>query len=588
MRTDTWPRLAGQLPRLRAARSPRRSPRCSPTASTCPRRCARRRTTRGRRCKKAYRPGMGQYLPDRLFWAREEADAPGEDAGASARLRCRQQPLTSIGAPRARALARGLYAVTPDDADTDDLVARVEAAIAGGATRDPVPQQDRRSARSPRAQAAALAARAGGARRALHRQRRRGAARRRRRRRRARRRGRRRDRRRARDRRPGPRCVGVSCYDDLARADAAVAAGADYVAFGSFFPSQRRSRRRARADARAARAPRRRSGVPVVAIGGITPAMRATLVAAGADAVAVISAVFARDVTTARARARRAASRARSDAPMPPIRFPSIAARTDCHEPQRRALRPRPAHHSRRRQLAGARVPLGRRHAALLRRAAQGAYVCDADGKRYIDYVGSWGPAILGHAHPAVVRAVQRRRRRTACRSARRPRSRSRWPRRCAGCCRRSRWCASCRRAPRRRCRRCGSRAASPGAQDRQVRRLLPRPRRQPAREGGLGRADASASRRSAGVPPGIADDTHRRCPTTTSPRVEARVRDATATTIAAVIVEPIVGNMNLVVPQRRASCRACARCATQHGAVLIFDEVMTGFRVHPRRRAGH
>src|SRR5437867_10262683 len=37
----------------------------------------------------------------------------------------------------------------------------------------------------------------------------------------------------------------------------------------------------------------------------------------------------------------------------------------------------------------------------------QGPYVWDADGKRYIDYVGSWGPAILGHAHPAVVRAVQ-------------------------------------------------------------------------------------------------------------------------------------------------------------------------------------
>src|SRR5215813_5718055 len=36
----------------------------------------------------------------------------------------------------------------------------------------------------------------------------------------------------------------------------------------------------------------------------------------------------------------------------------------------------------------------------------QGAYVWDADGKRYIDYVGSWGPAILGHAHPAVVKAV--------------------------------------------------------------------------------------------------------------------------------------------------------------------------------------
>src|SRR5438045_5413647 len=36
-----------------------------------------------------------------------------------------------------------------------------------------------------------------------------------------------------------------------------------------------------------------------------------------------------------------------------------------------------------------------------------GAYLWDADGTRYIDYVGSWGPAIVGHAHPAVVRAVQ-------------------------------------------------------------------------------------------------------------------------------------------------------------------------------------
>jgi hypothetical protein len=37
----------------------------------------------------------------------------------------------------------------------------------------------------------------------------------------------------------------------------------------------------------------------------------------------------------------------------------------------------------------------------------EGAHLWDADGKRYIDYVGSWGPAILGHAHPEVVRAVQ-------------------------------------------------------------------------------------------------------------------------------------------------------------------------------------
>ena len=38
---------------------------------------------------------------------------------------------------------------------------------------------------------------------------------------------------------------------------------------------------------------------------------------------------------------------------------------------------------------------------------AQGAYLYDVDGKRYVDYVGSWGPMILGHAHPAIIKAVQ-------------------------------------------------------------------------------------------------------------------------------------------------------------------------------------
>ncbi|MFC5511836.1 glutamate-1-semialdehyde 2,1-aminomutase [Massilia jejuensis] len=38
---------------------------------------------------------------------------------------------------------------------------------------------------------------------------------------------------------------------------------------------------------------------------------------------------------------------------------------------------------------------------------AEGPYFWDADGKRYIDYIGSWGPAIVGHAHPAVIKAVQ-------------------------------------------------------------------------------------------------------------------------------------------------------------------------------------
>jgi glutamate-1-semialdehyde 2,1-aminomutase len=38
---------------------------------------------------------------------------------------------------------------------------------------------------------------------------------------------------------------------------------------------------------------------------------------------------------------------------------------------------------------------------------AQGAYLWDANNQRYIDYIGSWGPMILGHGHPAVLEAVQ-------------------------------------------------------------------------------------------------------------------------------------------------------------------------------------
>ncbi len=58
-----------------------------------------------------------------------------------------------------------------------------------------------------------------------------------------------------------------------------------------------------------------------------------------------------------------------------------------------------------------------------------GPYVWDADGKRYIDYVGSWGPLILGHAHPAVVKAVQAAAPPMAFPSACRPRAKSPSPR---------------------------------------------------------------------------------------------------------------------------------------------------------------
>lgn len=84
--------------------------------------------------------------------------------------------------------------------------------------------------------------------------------------------------------------IGVSCYDDLARSRALVSEGADYIAFGSFFPSQvkpgaRRAHLSLLRDASAL-------GVPIVAIGGITAQNAATLAGEGAHAVAVISAVF--------------------------------------------------------------------------------------------------------------------------------------------------------------------------------------------------------------------------------------------------------------------------------------------------------
>jgi thiamine-phosphate pyrophosphorylase len=109
----------------------------------------------------------------------------------------------------------------------------------------------------------------------------------------------------------------VSCYDEPARAEAAVRGGADYVAFGSFFPSATKpAARRATVDLLR---PARRFGVPVVAIGGIDAGNARALVAAGADALAVIRDVFERPTPQAIAAAAAAIAAAFSaTAPSPP------------------------------------------------------------------------------------------------------------------------------------------------------------------------------------------------------------------------------------------------------------------------------
>ncbi len=84
--------------------------------------------------------------------------------------------------------------------------------------------------------------------------------------------------------------LGSSCYDQLALAEAAVAAGADYVAFGAFFPTHSKTGTR-RADPRLL-GEAASLGVPRVAIGGITPDNARALIEAGADLVAVISGVY--------------------------------------------------------------------------------------------------------------------------------------------------------------------------------------------------------------------------------------------------------------------------------------------------------
>jgi thiamine-phosphate pyrophosphorylase len=101
----------------------------------------------------------------------------------------------------------------------------------------------------------------------------------------------------------GPQAViGASCYDDLDRAERAVSAGADYLAFGSFFPSSVKPNA-VRPALNVLREARRRFRLPLVAIGGITPHNAASVIEAGADAAAVVTALFDVEDTLSAARA---------------------------------------------------------------------------------------------------------------------------------------------------------------------------------------------------------------------------------------------------------------------------------------------
>ena len=96
--------------------------------------------------------------------------------------------------------------------------------------------------------------------------------------------------------------IGVSCYNHFEYALDAVKQGADYIAFGRFFPSSTKPDA-VQADLSLLQRAKQELSVPVVAIGGITPENGASLIEAGADALAVIHGVFGQtDITAAAAR----------------------------------------------------------------------------------------------------------------------------------------------------------------------------------------------------------------------------------------------------------------------------------------------
>ena len=209
----------------------------------------------------------------------------------------------------------------------------------------------------------------------------------------------------------------------------------------------------------------------------------------------------------------------------------------------------------------------------------EGAHVWDADGKRYLDYVGSWGPAIVGHAHPDVVNAVREAALHGLSFGAPTEAEITMAE-------------TLVRRLPSIEL----VRLVSSGTEAtmsalRLARGFTGRPKIVKFEGCYHGHADSLLVKAgsgaltfgqpsSAGVPAEIANQTIV-LPYNDIDALGAAFR-ADGAAIACIIVEPIAGNMNLVVPAREWLAALRTQC-DRHGAVLIFDEVMTGFRVGPR-----
>ena len=207
---------------------------------------------------------------------------------------------------------------------------------------------------------------------------------------------------------------------------------------------------------------------------------------------------------------------------------------------------------------------------------AEGAYLIDVDGNRYVDYIGSWGPMIAGHAHPRVLDAVARTMRDglsfgvpnalevTMAETI-------------------ARLVPSCEMV-----RMVNSGTEATLSAIRLARGATGRSRIVKFEGCYHGHGDSFLVKagsgmltlgvpNSPGVPKALADLT------LTLPYNDfdaaSRLFAEVGSDIAGVIVEPIVGNANCILPREGYLQHLRALC-TEHGALLIFDEVMTGFRV--------
>ncbi len=205
-----------------------------------------------------------------------------------------------------------------------------------------------------------------------------------------------------------------------------------------------------------------------------------------------------------------------------------------------------------------------------------GPYVWDIEGKRYIDYVGSWGPMILGHAHPAVVKAVQDAAANGL--SFGMPTEAeitiAEVVTKLVPSMERIRFVSS------------GTEAAMTAI--RLARGATGRSKIIKFEGCYHGHADSLLVKAgsglltfgnpsSAGVPPEITQ--HTLVLDFNHPQQLHDAFKQYGDQIAGVIVEPIAGNMNLV-PGSQEFLSAMSTLCTKHGALCIFDEVMTGFRV--------